>query len=443
MRIQLPPDVATIIHRLQEHGYDAYAVGGCIRDSILGREPNDWDITTSALPMQVKEIFDKTIDTGIQHGTVTVLMHHVGYEVTTYRIDGIYEDARHPKEVTFTPDLTEDLKRRDFTINAMAYNDTEGLVDVFDGRGDLERGIVRAVGDAKQRFTEDALRMMRAVRFAAQLGYEIEEDTKEAIRQLAPNLKKISAERIQVELVKLVTSDHPEHMRLLYETNITKVIMPQFDRMMETTQNNPHHCYNVGEHTIHAMQEIKNDKVLRLAMLFHDIGKPDCKTTGEDGIDHFHGHSVRSEEIAKEILRGLKFDNDTIHKVAKLTRHHDEKVIPQPKYVRRALNKVGEDIFVLLFDVKHADMMAQSQYMREEKQKELEELLEAYKQVKEKKQCFQMKDLAVTGADLIAIGMQQGPQLGVTLKKLLDEVVENPEKNQKDILLQMVKESIF
>lgn len=443
MRIQLPPDVATIIHRLQEHGYDAYAVGGCIRDSILGREPNDWDITTSALPMQVKEIFDKTIDTGIQHGTVTVLMHHVGYEVTTYRIDGIYEDARHPKEVTFTPDLTEDLKRRDFTINAMAYNDTEGLVDVFDGRGDLERGIVRAVGDAKQRFTEDALRMMRAVRFAAQLGYEIEEDTKEAIRQLAPNLKKISAERIQVELVKLVTSGHPEHMRLLYETNITKVIMPQFDRMMETTQNNPHHCYNVGEHTIHAMQEIKNDKVLRLAMLFHDIGKPDCKTTGEDGIDHFHGHSVRSEEIAKEILRGLKFDNDTIHKVAKLTRHHDEKVIPQPKYVRRALNKVGEDIFVLLFDVKHADMMAQSQYMREEKQKELEELLEAYKQVKEKKQCFQMKDLAVTGADLIAIGMQQGPQLGVTLKKLLDEVVENPEKNQKDILLQMVKESIF
>lgn len=443
MRIQLPPDVATIIHRLQEHGYDAYAVGGCIRDSILGREPNDWDITTSALPMQVKEIFDKTIDTGIQHGTVTVLMHHVGYEVTTYRIDGIYEDARHPKEVTFTPDLTEDLKRRDFTINAMAYNDTEGLVDVFDGRGDLERGIVRAVGDAKQRFTEDALRMMRAVRFAAQLGYEIEEDTKEAIRQLAPNLKKISAERIQVELVKLVTSDHPEHMRLLYETNITKVIMPQFDRMMETTQNNPHHRYNVGEHTIHAMQEIKNDKVLRLAMLFHDIGKPDCKTTGEDGINHFHGHSVRSEEIAKEILRGLKFDNDTIHKVAKLTRHHDEKVIPQPKYVRRALNKVGEDIFVLLFDVKHADMMAQSQYMREEKQKELEELLEAYKQVKEKKQCFQMKDLAVTGADLIAIGMQQGPQLGVTLKKLLDEVVENPEKNQKDILLQMVKESIF
>lgn len=443
MRIQLPPDVATIIRKLQEHGYDAYAVGGCIRDSILGREPNDWDITTSALPMQVKEIFDKTIDTGIQHGTVTVLMHHVGYEVTTYRIDGIYEDARHPKEVTFTPDLTEDLRRRDFTINAMAYNDTKGLVDVFDGQEDLKRGIIRAVGDAGQRFTEDALRMMRAVRFAAQLGYDIEESTREAIILLAPNLKRISAERIQVELVKLVTSDHPEHMRLLYETNITKVIMPQFDRMMETTQDNPHHCYNVGEHTIHAMQEIKNDKVLRLAMLFHDIGKPDCKTTGEDGIDHFHGHSVRSEEIAKEVLRGLKFDNDTIHKVAKLTRHHDEKVIPQPKYVRRALNKVGEDIFVLLFDVKHADMMAQSQYMREEKQKELEELLEAYKQVKEKKQCFQMKDLAVTGADLIAIGMQQGPQLGVTLKKLLDEVVENPEKNQKDILLQMVKESIF
>lgn len=440
MKILLPPDVATIIGRLQEHGFDAYAVGGCVRDSILGREPNDWDITTSALPKQVKAIFEKTIDTGIAHGTVTVLMHHVGYEVTTYRIDGEYEDARHPKEVIFTPDLKEDLRRRDFTINAMAYNNETGLVDAFGGQEDLQNGVIRAVGNAKERFGEDALRMMRAVRFAAQLGYTIEEETSLAIGELAPNLKKISAERIQVELVKLVTSNHPEHMRLLYETGITAQIMPEFDRIMETEQNNPHHCYSVGEHTIHAMQEIKPDKVLRLAMLFHDMGKPESKTTDEEGIDHFHGHPVRSEEIAASVLHRLKFDNDTLNKVKKLSRYHDEKVIPEPKYVRRALNKLGEEIFVLLFEVKRADMLAQSNYKREEKQKELVELENAYQEVKEKQQCFTMKDLKVTGADLISLGVEQGPQLGKYLQALLEIVLEEPEKNEKEILLQIVRE---
>ena len=303
MTIQLPEDVKKIIEIIEKAGYEAYAVGGCVRDSLLLRNPNDWDITTSAKPEKVKELFKKTIDTGIEHGTVTVMMHHVGYEVTTYRIDGEYEDARHPKNVTFTSNLIEDLKRRDFTINAMAYNDRSGIVDAFDGISDLEKGIIRAVGNPRERFDEDALRMMRAVRFSAQLGYSIEEDTKKAIQELSINLQKISAERIQVELVKLVSSDHPEKMRDLYETGITAVILPEFDKAMVTAQNNPHHCYTVGEHIIQSMAASDADKNIRLAMLYHDIGKPACLTTDEKGIDHFYGHPEVSGQICKAFRR--------------------------------------------------------------------------------------------------------------------------------------------
>ncbi len=441
--IKLPVDVANIIRILEEAGYEAYAVGGCVRDSILGREPSDWDITTSALPQQVKELFSYTIDTGLQHGTVTVMMHHVGYEVTTYRVDGEYEDSRHPKSVTFTRDLVEDLKRRDFTINAMAYNEKDGIVDVFGGVQDLENGIVRAVGNPKERFTEDALRMMRAVRFAAQLGYEIEENTKSAIREMADTLKKISAERIQVELVKLVVSNHPEHMRLLYETGITKVILPQFDRMMETQQNNPHHCYSVGEHTIKAMEEIRADKVLRLTMLFHDMGKTDTKTTDEQGIDHFHGHATQSQKYAERALKKLKFDNDTLYTVSKLTYWHDYKIQTDKKGVRRALNKIGEPLFLLLLEVKKADTMAQSSYKRAEKLEEIEKSKEIYEQIKAEGECFQLKDLAVTGQDLITLGMKPGPEIGKMLNKLLDIVIEDPKKNKKETLLFLVTKDIF
>lgn len=441
--ITLPQDVANIIHILEEAGHEAYAVGGCVRDSILKKEPNDWDITTSALPQQVKALFPHTIDTGLAHGTVTVMMHHVGYEVTTYRVDGEYEDSRHPKEVTFTRDLVEDLKRRDFTINAMAYNEKDGIVDVFGGMDDLTHKVIRAVGDPKERFTEDALRMMRAVRFAAQLGYRIEDETKAAIREMADTLGRISAERIQVELVKLVTSDHPEHMRLLYETGITGIILSPFDRIMKTQQNNPHHSYSVGEHTIKAMEQIRPDKVLRLTMLFHDMGKPDTLTTDEDGIDHFHGHAVISEEYAENILKQLKFDNDTIYKVKKLTYWHDYKIPPEKKGVRRALNKIGEELFLLLLEVKRADTLAQSMYKREEKLEELLQIEAIYRQIKEEGQCFTLKDLAVTGQDLIALGMQPGPQLGETLGKLLEIVLEDPDQNTKENLLSVASESIF
>lgn len=433
--IQLPEKVKRIIQTITDAGYEAYAVGGCIRDSILGREPDDWDITTSAMPYQVKELFPRTIDTGILHGTVTVMLDKEGFEVTTYRIDGEYEDSRHPREVTFTPSLIEDLKRRDFTINAMAYNDEAGLVDIFDGMRDIEKGLIRCVGNPMERFTEDALRMMRAVRFSAQLGYEIEEQTCKAIRQLAPNLCHISAERIQAELVKLVISPHPENLRIAWETGITAVILPEFNDCMKTQQHNPHHCYSVGEHTLKAMEAIRADKVLRLTMLFHDIGKPEKLITDEKGIDHFYGHPALSEEMSRNILRRLKFDNHTIHLVSRLVRYHDYKVEPVQRNVRRAIMKVGEDIFPYLFEVKQADIDAQSDHLRQEKLKNLEDVRRIYEQIIEEQQCVSLKTLAVTGKDLIEAGMKPGKELGEVLQRLLDFVVEDPSRNKKELLL--------
>ncbi|MBD5462302.1 MAG: CCA tRNA nucleotidyltransferase [Lachnospiraceae bacterium] len=439
--IQLPEKVKFIIDTIMEAGYEAYAVGGCIRDFILGRTPDDWDITTSAKPDQVKALFPRTIDTGIQHGTVTVMLDKEGFEVTTYRIDGEYEDGRHPKEVTFTANLVEDLKRRDFTINAMAYNDKAGLVDAFEGMRDIEKKVIRCVGDPMQRFTEDALRLMRAVRFSAQLGYEIEEKTLDAMRELSPNLVHISAERIQSELIKLVISPHPEKLRIAYETGITKIILPEFDACMETEQNNPHHCYSVGEHTLRAMQEIRADKVLRLAMLFHDIGKPGTLTLDEEGIVHFHGHPALSEKMTRDILKRLKFDNDTIYMTTNLVRYHDYDVEPGPKYVRRAIMKIGEDVFPLLFDVKLADIKAQSAYMRKEKVERLEAVRQVYEEIVAQKQCVSLKTLAVTGKDLMReMGMQPGPEIGLILKKLLDLVIEDPSLNEKEILIKAAEE---
>lgn len=440
-QIQLPEDVKQIIRTIIQAGYEAYAVGGCIRDSLLGRTPEDYDITTSAQPLQIKELFVHTIDTGIKHGTVTVMLHGTGYEVTTYRIDGEYEDCRHPKEVIFTSNLIEDLKRRDFTINAMAYNDEYGLVDPFDGEGDLQRKMIRCVGNPVERFTEDALRIMRAVRFSAQLGYEIEEQTKSAIHLLAPNLRNISAERIQVELVKLVTSPHPDDLRVAYETGITKVILPEFDLCMETKQNHPHHCYDVGEHILHAMCAVSPDKILRLTMLFHDIAKPLTITEDAEGIHHFHGHPELSAQMAQKILRRLKFDNKTIYYVTNLVRYHDIRVSLTRKSVRHAVNRIGDDIFPLLFEVKQADMLAQSMYQRQEKEQELLRLKELYQEILENRECVSLKQLAVTGSDLMKeAGIPEGPGVGRKLKELLTIVLDDPEKNTKEYLLSIVKQ---
>lgn len=438
MRIQLPEKVKFIIDTITQAGFEAYAVGGCIRDSILGREPNDWDVTTSATPEQVKALFRRTIDTGIQHGTVTVMLDKEGFEVTTYRIDGEYEDNRHPKEVIFTPNLVEDLKRRDFTINAMAYNDTAGLVDVFDGLQDIEQGVIRCVGEAEERFTEDALRMLRAIRFSAQLGYTIEEHTKEAIRVLAGNLRHISAERICAELTKLLESPHPEYLEVAYETGVTAVVLPEFDECMQTPQKHKHHCMNVGKHTLCSLQHVPARKELRLAMLLHDMGKPRTLEIDEEGITHFHGHPKVSEEMARVILKRLRYDNDTISTVCRLVEFHDygNNTVPNMRMVRRAVNKVGEDIFPLLLQVRYADVMAQSDYLRQEKLESVELWKQLYESILQKKQCLSLKTLAVTGGDLIAAGMKPGKEMGSILNMLLEHVLDYPEENQKELLLQ-------
>lgn len=440
MQIKLPKKVQYIIQTLEDAGYEAYAVGGCVRDSLLGREPDDWDVTTSAAPMQIKSVFQRTIDTGIQHGTVTVMLEHEGFEVTTYRIDGEYEDSRHPKEVIFTQNLVEDLKRRDFTINAMAYNDRSGIVDEFGGVDDLNNGIIRCVGDARERFSEDALRMMRAVRFSAQLGFDIDDATKNAITELAPTLKNISAERIQVELIKLLVSPNPDYIRTAYELGITKIIMPELDAAFETEQNNPHHIYTVGEHLMKALTCIRADKALRIAALLHDIGKPRTKTTDEDGIDHFYGHAQLGEKMAVDILKRLKFDNDTITKVRNYVKYHDYEIDTTPKAVRRALNKIGEEYFSQILEIKLADMLSQSLYKREQKQQILDEIEEIYKDILEKQQCVSLKTLEVTGNDLMNAGVPQGKRVGEILHILLEDVLENPKHNTFEYLIDKTNE---
>ena len=440
MRIQLPAKVHNIINTLEEAGYEAYAVGGCIRDCVLGRMPDDWDITTSAKPEEIKHLFARTVDTGIKHGTVTVLLGGEGFEVTSYRIDGAYEDGRHPTEVTFTASLKEDLRRRDFTINAMAYNDRSGLADLYGGLADIEKQVIRCVGEAKERFEEDALRMLRAVRFSAKLGYQIEESTGEAIKALAPNLQKISAERIQVELVKLVTSPHPDYLRTAYELGITAQILPEFDLCMKTPQRHKHHCYNVGEHILHSMLGVEPEKVLRLGMLFHDIGKPQTLTVDPDGTTHNKRHPFEGEKITRKVMRRLKFDNDTIDKVTKLVLYHDYDIVATEAGVRRAVNRMGEDIFAMIFIVRRADIAAQSDYMRKEKLEKIAYIEALYREITARKDAVTLKDLAISGNDLIAEGMPPGRQIGETLSALLERVLDDPSLNTRENLLKLYKE---
>lgn len=453
LKIVLPGNVRFIIKTLQNAGFDAYAVGGCVRDVMLGRTPKDWDVTTDAKPLQVKKLFRRTIDTGIQHGTVTVMLNdengdYRGYEVTTYRIDGEYEDLRHPKEVTYTNSLREDLERRDFTINAMAYNERTGLVDEFNGASDLKKRIIRAVGDPYERFSEDALRILRAYRFAAQLGFGIDFDTETAASKLKDNLRKISAERVQAELTKLICSPHPDVLLDMYRAGITSVILPEFDRCMQTDQKNKHHLYNVGEHTIRALMvnaefsgvEFEPDalRCIRYAILFHDFGKPEAMTEDEKGIRHFKGHSVISEKLAVEIMKRLKLDNDTTHTVAALVKWHDHRPEATEINVRRAMNRIGPDIYRLLFPIRIADTLAQSLYKREEKLAYEREIMRLYTGIIESGDPVTLKELAVRGADLIEHGYKPGPKLGEKLKELLELVIEDPKCNTKEYLLSKI-----
>ena len=435
----MPANVRLIIDKLMERGYEAYIVGGCVRDSMLGKEPDDWDITTSAQPCEIKRVFSRTVDTGIAHGTITVLIGGTGTEVTTYRIDGEYEDNRHPTSVEFTTNIAKDLKRRDFTINAMAYNDQKGLVDLYGGMEDLSRQTIRCVGEPRARFGEDALRILRAVRFAAQLGFTIEKETCKAIQELAYTLKNISAERIQTEVVKLLVSARPGMWKDTWEMGITKVIMPEFDEMMVTQQNTPYHMYSVGEHTLKVLENVRADKILRMAALLHDVGKPVMRTTDAKGIDHFKRHSEAGEKIARDILKRLKFDNDTLNIVSRLIRWHDLRPQADEVSVRRAIHKMGDDIFPYFIELQYGDIMGKSEYDRDEKIILNSKIRGTYLKIKEEGQCISLKGLAISGKDLIELGIKPGPDMGKALSEALEEVLVEPEKNNKEYLIEKIK----
>ena len=443
MHIEIPATINKILNMINKAGFEAYVVGGCVRDSLMGRVPHDWDITTSGRPEDIKKIFRKTVDTGIKHGTVTVLMDDMQTEVTTYRIDGEYEDGRHPVSVEFTNLLSEDLRRRDFTINAMAYHPDEGVIDLFGGREDLDNHIIRCVGDPMQRFDEDALRMMRAIRFAAVLNYDIEEKTLQAVKDLAPTLSKISGERIREEMVKTLCSDHPYKFKMFYETGLTKVFMPEFDRCMETDQKHIHHCYSVGEHILHTIENVRADKVLRLSMLFHDMAKPKVLTVGDDGVTHFYGHPMEGSKMAAEIMNRLKFDNATIDRVKLFALYHDRDIELTEKAMRKAMNVIGPDNIPDLLEVKHADVLAQSDYMRKEKLEKIEGMRKIYEKVKAEGDCVKLKDLAVDGKDLIAEGIAPGAKIGEILKNMLEDVIDEPSHNDKKYLIDKYVKTIL
>lgn len=401
IQIEIPSQVAWILERLREGGYEAFAVGGCVRDAVLGRVPEDWDITTSAKPDQVKGIFGKTIDTGLQHGTVTVLKDHVGYEITTYRIDGEYEDGRHPKEVAFTSDLKQDLRRRDFTINAMAYSPETGLVDIFGGISDIEKQIIRCVGDPIERFTEDALRILRAIRFSAQLGFTIEEKTYCALEKIAPNLAHVSKERIQAELTKILLSSHPEQIATVEETGMSPYISRTFPAVFS----------GIGEwkKKLSAASGLPQDKALRWSALFQKL----------------------KEKEAGLILRELKMDNDTIYRVKTLVSWLRQPVPEKEPELRQIMSQMDDELFDSLLKLKEV--------LIPEEKEGIHTVRRLAEIIRRRGDCIRLKELAVSGKELIQAGMKPGPEIGEMLQALFSLVLEQPELNQKEYLLEQIK----
>ncbi len=382
--LQIPRHVEAIIGELRKNGFEAYAVGGCVRDALLHRVPGDWDITTSAHPQEVKKLFRRTVDTGIRHGTVTVLMGRAGYEVTTYRVDGIYADGRHPESVTYTSDLLEDLKRRDFTINAMAYSHGTGIVDVFDGMGDLKRELVRCVGDPLERFTEDALRILRAIRFSAQLGFAIEQETRAAIAAIAPNIARISRERIQAELTKILLSGHPEKIKEVYEMGISPYVCPGFDKI-------PWHDIKIPA-DLPARKYVRWSAFLRLVPAMEAVN----------------------------ILRALRMDNETIAKVNTLVSWSARPLEETAPAVRRALSQMQPEVWEALMDL--------NQYS--------DRIRLLTREIRSRGDCLGLGDLAVKGRDLAAAGVKPGRGMGELLELMLEDVLENPGHNQKELLME-------
>lgn len=437
IRINIPQNANSIIHTLQNNGHTAYIVGGCVRDSVLGLTPNDWDICTSATPDEMLEIFKdyKVIETGLQHGTVTIVIDKEQYECTTYRIDGKYSDNRRPDTVTFTNDLIEDLKRRDFTINAMAYNDEEGLIDPFEGLMDIEYRKIQCVGSAEDRFNEDALRILRAIRFSSQLDFALSSDTDWEIHRQCNNLENISIERINSEFCKIVSSDYFCVQLLLYK-DVFSLFIPEFKDMINFPQNNPYHQFNVYVHTIHAIQHCESsDLTTRLAVLFHDIGKPHCYQDGEDGIRHFKGHGKVSADIVNEIMKRLKFDNNTRNNVVQLVYYHDATIEVDKKYIKRWLNKMGVDQFRRLLDVRRADIKGQKIDYDEDRIEKVDNIERLLDEVLEDNQCFKLKNLSVNGKDLINAGFAEGCLIGKVLNTLLEKVISDELPNDADTLL--------
>ncbi|MBR3354343.1 MAG: HD domain-containing protein [Oscillospiraceae bacterium] len=435
----IPEYISKAIALLNKAGYEAYLVGGCVRDAILGAEPKDYDITTSALPNQTKDVFKDyhVIETGIKHGTVTVVIDRFPIEITTYRIDQKYLDHRHPESVVFTSSLKEDLARRDFTINAMAYHPQQGLVDLFGGKEDLKTCTIRCVGDPEARFNEDALRILRALRFSSRYDSPIERSTEMAMRACARLLREISAERIASELNEILCGKGIRRI-LTEETDILGVPIPELLPMRGFNQNNPHHIYDVLTHTAVAVESIPPEKDLRLAALFHDIGKPLCYSVGEDGVGHFYGHAKKSELIAAKVMKRLKYDNETLNNVLTLVKYHDLHLEENEKSIKRLLRKIGPEMFDKLILLYRADNLAQSPDYRD-RQDGFDRLNALAAIILSEEQCFSLKDLAVNGSDLIRLGYKPGPKLGAMLDKLLTKVIDGKLKNEKDDLVEFVK----
>ena len=433
MKIKIPDYVNKIITALEENGFEAYIVGGCVRDTLLMLTPHDFDVTTNALPEQMKQCFTsfKVVETGIKHGTLTVFVDSEPVEVTTYRIDGEYTDHRRPEEVTFTTSLKEDLARRDFTINALAYSEKTGIVDFFGGQDDLTNQVIRCVGEPKKRFSEDALRIMRALRFSATLGFGIESETSKQLLALKTTLKKIAVERISVELEKMIMGNNCYSVLMEYPTVLAEII-PEIAPCVGFEQHNKYHKYNVWEHIVMAVATSKKDRIIRLAMLLHDIEKPNCFKL-ENGQGHFYKHEKKSADKANEILHRLRYDNDTITRVCLLIENHYFTPVNEEKAIKKLLSKIGNEAFFQLLDVQRADANAKNDFCLD-RLPILWEIEKNAKGIISRGDCLSLKDLAVNGNDLMELGYE-GKKIGETLKSLLVMVIDGKVANERDALL--------
>lgn len=432
---QLPAQVDTALRRLHDAGFEAYLVGGCVRDCLMGIPPHDFDITTSALPEQIQQVFSDTrmILTGLKHGTVTVLIDALPLEITTYRLENRYSDHRHPDSVSFTHSLRSDLARRDFTVNAMAWDGSHEIIDFFGGKQDLSAGIIRCVGEPKRRFDEDALRILRAIRFSSTLGFLLDSESARAAHESSHLLQTVSAERIRDEFLKLLCGKNVRSV-LCGHIEILGAVLPELLPMKGFEQHNHHHIYNVLEHTAAAVEAAPQDPILRLAALLHDIGKPSCFCLDENGVGHFYGHAKQSVEIAGPMLERLRLDSASQKQILELVRLHDRPIEETQPAVKRALNKLTPEGFFRLLALKRADNLAQSPAYRDRLQR-CDRLEQIAQTILEQAQCFSLRDLAVNGSDLIALGIPPGPALGAVLDRLLDAVISDALPNSREVLL--------